>query len=297
MKVLAPLTVTESMLISSTIPETDHAAYAAGTTYAAGARVIYQHRIYESLQSSNTGKTPGASTSTAWWLDVGPTGRWAMFDGIVDTASTAASSITVVLQPGVRFDSLGIIAGIGSRVRVRMLDGATVVYDQTKRLASTSIRSMSAYFFAAETLAGELVFENLPRYLNGTVEVTITGSGTVAIGVLAIGTLHDIGVTEKGASASRTSYSRKDTNDFGVTTLLQRPSAKLASLKLILPRSDTRRVDQLFKTLDAVPCICIGSEDTIDFGPLVIFGWLGEFRILYEYAVYAVCNVDFKGLT
>lgn len=42
-----------------------YVAYAAGTTYGAGAQVIYDGNPYVSLQASNTGHTP--STSTTWW--------------------------------------------------------------------------------------------------------------------------------------------------------------------------------------------------------------------------------------
>ena len=38
MKVLAPIAVTDSMLTSSTVAETDHAEWAVGTAYTAGQR-------------------------------------------------------------------------------------------------------------------------------------------------------------------------------------------------------------------------------------------------------------------
>lgn len=51
MKVLAPITVTPGMLTSSTLAETEHAAWAIGTTYAAAARVIKGHVVWESAQA------------------------------------------------------------------------------------------------------------------------------------------------------------------------------------------------------------------------------------------------------
>ena len=84
-QVLYPYTITDPVLTSSSVPETDHAAWVSGTTYAAGDRVIRTgtHRIYERL-IPGAGTTPPESDS-ANWLDAAPTNRWAMFDGAVGT--------------------------------------------------------------------------------------------------------------------------------------------------------------------------------------------------------------------
>ncbi len=58
MKVIKPSLIADASLISSTVPETEHSAYGAGTSYTLGARVIYQHVIYECIQTPNTGNTP-----------------------------------------------------------------------------------------------------------------------------------------------------------------------------------------------------------------------------------------------
>lgn len=297
MRVLAPITVTPAMLVSSSIPETDHAAYSSGTTYADAARVIYAHRIYESLQNSNTNHTPGLAASATWWLDVGPTNRWAMFDAIVDTASTGTGSIVVTVAPGAIVNGVALVAAIGDSAQVRMLDGATVVYDETQSLDSTPIDDWEDYFFAAQMLAGELVFSGLPRYLSATVEVTLTGSADVQVGVVAIGTIQELGIVEQGASAGIADYSRKETDEFGVTSLVQRTFAKRSNQSLLLARDDTRRVQALLAGLRATPCVWIGDADTDTYAPLVIFGWFRDFQIVYRFALYALCSLEIEGLT
>ena len=59
LKVIPPVTITDSILLSSSVPETDYAAWNSGTTYSIGNRVILTstHKIYESLQNSNLNKT------------------------------------------------------------------------------------------------------------------------------------------------------------------------------------------------------------------------------------------------
>lgn len=75
MKVIPPLALTSTM-VTTTVPEVAPAAYAAGTTYASGARVSVAgaaglQTVYQSLQAANIGHTPASSPT--WWQNVGDT--------------------------------------------------------------------------------------------------------------------------------------------------------------------------------------------------------------------------------
>ena len=100
MKVIKPITITSGMLLSSSVPETDYAAWSAATAYALGAKVIRtsMHRIYQRLVSGTTATAPESDPVN--WLDIGPTNRWAMFDGEISTSTTKATSLAVTLAPG-----------------------------------------------------------------------------------------------------------------------------------------------------------------------------------------------------
>lgn len=71
-QVFAPLPVTDAILTSN-VYETPPAAYAGGSTYAAGDHVSVMTgtlaTIYKSLQAGNIGHTP--SSSPLWWQEVG----------------------------------------------------------------------------------------------------------------------------------------------------------------------------------------------------------------------------------
>lgn len=299
MNVLAPLAITDALLTSSTLAETEHAAWNSGTTYAAEDRVIYAHKVYESLKASNTNKTPGATASALWWIEVGPSNRWAMFDGSVSTASEDTTDIEVVITPGAVVDAVAIIAGIGSTVRVQMHDGATSVYDQTQSLDSTPIEDWESYFFADQVLAGELLFSGLPRYFGGVITVTIeaTSSAIASVGALLLGRLHTIGDTAPNASAGITDYSRKETDTFGTTSLLQRSYAKRSQQRIVMDTDDLRRVQALLSGLRATPAAWIGDDDTARFAPLAIFGWFRSFSIDIPGPVTSYCTLEIEGLT
>ena len=124
MKLLRPVTITDAMLTSSTVPENDHPAWSAGTAYVTGNRVILPstHRRYEALAAS-TGVNP--ATDPTKWLDLGPTNRWAMFDARVGTVSTRAASLEAVLAPGA-VDAVALIDTDAESATVTLtVDGVT----------------------------------------------------------------------------------------------------------------------------------------------------------------------------
>lgn len=297
MKVLKPITITEGMLTSSTLTEADHAAWNSGTTYALADRVIKAHKIWEAAQGSNTNHDPETDTAHTWWLEVGPTNRWAMFDGAVSTASESADDIAVVITPGVVINGVAVVAAVGDQVRVRMLDGATEVFNETQSLDSTPISDWDEYFFADQVLAGELIFDGLPRYLTASVEVLIEKAPSgAAVGVVALGTVHDIGSSAAAASAGISDYSRKETDDFGTVALVQRSYAKRSSQRLVIDTADLRRVQALLSSLRAVPCVWIGADDTSRFSPLVVFGWFKAFGLDIPGPVKSYCTLEIEGL-
>src|SRR3546814_4958996 len=92
MKVVQPVPVTDAILVASSVAETDFPAWAVGSTYGLGDRVISTatHRIYESAVSGNAGQDP-AGAGAASWIDIGPTHRLAMFDQAVGWLTSAAA--------------------------------------------------------------------------------------------------------------------------------------------------------------------------------------------------------------
>lgn len=90
MDFILPITITDALLVSSTLTETDYPLWLAGTTYFTTSRVIVStpnvHKIYESLTDSNTGNYPPSDTTN--WLEIGSTNQWKCFDGTLGTQTT-----------------------------------------------------------------------------------------------------------------------------------------------------------------------------------------------------------------
>lgn len=71
MKLIAPTVITDSSLVSSTVPEADYPVWSASTVYSSGTRVIRlgTHKVYESLTGSSSAVTITiASPSVITWV-------------------------------------------------------------------------------------------------------------------------------------------------------------------------------------------------------------------------------------
>ena len=296
MKVIAPTPITDALLVSSTAPETDHAAWAGGATYALGARVIRAgtHRIYESLQAGNIGHTP--ESSPTWWLDVAPTNRWAMFDTVVGTATELASPLTVVIAPGA-VNAIALLELVGASVTISMTSaaGGGTVYSRTVSLDASEVGDYYEYFFAPFVQRTSVVLTDLPPYADGIVTVSLTGS-TVSLGVLSVGLFTDLGGTQYGATAGITDYSLKTTDAFGNTPLTQRSYAKRTTCKLWLDKGDVNRVHRKLADLRATPCVWVGVEDDA-LDPLTVFGFYKDFQLEVAYPRAALCSLEIEGMT
>jgi hypothetical protein len=298
MKVLNPTPITTGALLASSIAETDYAAWSVGTTYAAGSRVIVAatHRVYESVVAGNIGHDP-VTDNGANWIDVGPTNRWAMLDQAVGTLSIGTGSIDLTLAPG-RVDSLAVLDTSADTVRVIVtVDGATL-FDQTRSTNASGgvIADWYAYFTADTGRVNSLVFDNLPRYTNAHVQVIITGdnpTGPVSVGTLLVGKVMDLGTTEASPSIGINDFSRKETDQFGITTVVERSWSKRMTTRSLV---ETRAVDGIQRglaDLRAKPALWIGEDG---YDSLTVYGFFKDFSVDLALETISYCSLSIEGL-
>ncbi len=123
MNIIRPTIITDALFQSSNIPETDYAEYNPATTYGDGDNIIViaEHKCYE---SANTGHTP--SSSPTWWLDIGATNRWKIFDAKVQAQTSQATNLNWVLNPGL-IDSIAMLNLDATETQIIMADQNTDV--------------------------------------------------------------------------------------------------------------------------------------------------------------------------
>lgn len=300
MKIITPLAITDGMLTAHSIAETDYAPWSGVTAYAAAARCIsaVTHRIYESVADGNLNNDPTSDDGTHW-TDVGPTNRWAMFDGAVGSVSEAAASIAVTLTPGQIIDSLALLDVTGASVEVEMLDqaGGSVVHAQTIDITGgAEIDDWWGYF--TEPFGDPVPYvaiTGLPAYYTGELTVSVTGSGTVGIGTLVVGRATDLGEVERlGSRVGIVDYSRKATDEFGVTTVTERGYAKRAQVDILVANT---RVDAIARALAAVRAIPVIWLSNQGLDALVIYGWIRDWGIVVAYLDHSELQLEIEGLT
>jgi hypothetical protein len=292
MNLLEPIVIDDAKFVASTVAENDAPAWAVGTTYAAGAVVMYSHRLWKSLQDSNTGHTPGVSV--AWWVATGPTNRWAMFDRAVGTQSVGPATVVVVLAPG-EFDTLALLETQAAAATVALVTNGQTVYTKTRSFenAGDAIDDWYEYFFAPVGRAKSLVFENIPRYAAATVYITLAHESEVRCGVMALGTAFPVGEVLAKPSLTFTDYSRKETNDFGVTDIVERPFAKRNSLQVKIPTSSLDALMDKLSSVRAKPSVYL-ADAPLDW--LRIYGLCRRAEATVEYVDFSYVSMDIEGL-
>lgn len=295
MRVIKPVTfVAATHLVSSTAVESA-SPWAVGTTYAKDAVVDYGTHYWISLVNSNTGNQP--DTSPTQWALVGPDNTHAMFDEQVSTATSSTSPLTVVLTPGA-VNALSLLGLVGQQVVVTVTDGSggPTVYSKTISLDGTLIADWYQYFYEPYVQIGEVVLTDLVPLSTARLTVALTGSGTIQIGNCAFGTQYAIGDAEYGAGLGIIDYSRKDTDEFGVTTFVRRDFSKRLNARLMLPNSQINRVSRLLSDLRATPAVWILADEA-EYQAGTVYGFFRDFAIEVAYPTQSFCTLEVEGLT
>ena len=270
LKLLQPVSINDAVLSSSSVPENDFPGWSATATYALGARIIRGHRIHESAAAGNKGNDP--LTSVGKWIDIGPTNRWAMFDEALGSITQASTSITVYLNRTDAVNAIALLDVTGTSVRV-----VTQGYDRVLPVTASP---------------GMATFLDLPEG-QSQVMVRISGTGTVSAGTLLMGRIVGLGTTEAAPTAAIIDYSRKDTDDFGDVTVVERAWAKRMDVRALVRSDAVDLVTQRVASVRARPCLWVGDDG---LETLTIYGFFKDFSASIDERVSTI-SLSVEGLS
>lgn len=273
-----------------------YAEYNAGTTYALNHIVISTttDHAYQSMQAANTGH---ALTDPAWWLDLGPTNRFKMFDQSNTSQTINGGSIDVTVQVDGRANSVSLLNIVGTTLQVIIStteDG--VIYSETVNLVSSGgVTNWWEYFFLPVTRYGDWTFDDLPSNNNPIIRVILTEAGGVAkMGSLVTGLSRNIGQVIYPSSIGIQDYSRKETDEFGNYTIVQRDFAKRASLKVAVQENNIDALTTILADLRATPVVFIGVEQ---YRATWIYGFYKDWSWQLAGPNESYLNLELEGLT
>ncbi|KAK1548209.1 hypothetical protein Q3G72_029596 [Acer saccharum] len=254
-------------------------------TYALGNRVSSSatHRVYESLQANNTNHDPtiAANRTTAagvgtYWLDVGPTNRTAMFDGLISTQTSAVGPLVLTLRPGAfnGFALFGVDADSYS-VTVKDAPGGNVIYSEpTTPLEGSMPSDYYDYFFAPFQPLRQLVRTSIDPYSNAELTLTFNRTtGNVGIGMLAVGLFTGLGIPQRDAEIDFTDYTLFKTDAYGNSTVVKRPNATNLSVTAI---ADIARANSIKNTINTI----LGTPVVVSASGVSGYEWLTVFGLM-----------------
>lgn len=306
MKAFIPIGITDSMLVSSTMPEFDtlEPEYSATTTYVEFDQVSVieenSHLVYESLQNNNTGHDP--ALQGAWWILKSSTNRWRMFDYYKGAPSVASSPLTLVLRPGQRIDSIafGGIKASSLDVTVRNgLDGP-LTYTLDAYLLKRNAADFYDHFFSPFVYQETVANFEIPPIPDPVLYITITDpSGTVELSRLGLGQHIDLGKVEQtNPIVDADNYSEVTWDAFGQATLEPIPTVPTTQQKIFFPSYRLNSVRQFRELANARPVFWSGLDDIEhDYQEsLQLFGVYRNYQIDLSDPNFPVLNLSLKGI-
>jgi len=327
MEMFSPVIVTDTNLLSSTVPETEAglAVWSSVVTYAAGQRCFMTtgvHKIFESTTGGNTNHNP--STTTGYWIEVSATNRWKMFDQATGSKTLSTSNIVLefLLTASSYVNSVAIIdVDDGTNVKVEIMPvGGSLELTDTTALPDTLLLADGTgafwsgeqsllywgedpspdwyWYFSSPTAAlKSAVIADIPNFYESILRITIsTELGSLAVGSVLFGTAQDVGETQWGVNLGMMSFSRKETDEFGITRIVPRGFARTMSCDTFLTNSEITRIYRLLASVKDVPVVWLGSELGL-FDSTIIYGFYNSFNVILEGAGGSYCSLEIEGLS
>jgi len=287
--------VTDAILTSSTVPETDHPVWDISTTYDLADNVIKNHKIYESVQASNLGNDPEADDGT-WWTEGLATNRWKVFDGYLQDQASQATSAEWALTPNQYFDTVAFFNISAGSVQV-VVDDPTEgeVHNETYDLIdNTGVFDGWSYFFTPIIQRSNFCVSDLPPYAAASITITFTGDA-ILVGQIAIGLAEVLGFTANQMPIGIEDYTRLNEDAFGRTSPAVRGYARTATPMIVVDRSRVRYLERIVADQRGIPTIW--SFDTPDGeNDLVYLGFFRRFSMVYQYANKATFDLEIRSL-
>lgn len=254
-------------------------------------------RKFESLSASNTA-IPGQDETK--WQDTGPANTVACFDVKVSTRTTYAGTLTMEVAPAALATVVAFFNLVGQQITLTVRDDSdAVVYNESRNLVAEEVADWFDWFHAPFDQLDRVVFTGAPIYTTSTVEISVTPrGGTAGVGHVCFALPRDIGFSPMaGATVGTDDYSVKETDEFGDTTFVERPSSDFQNIAVLTENTRIGFVKRLLTRLRATPCMLIASDSEELAEALINYGWVGTHTVAINHASHSIIDVEFKGLT
>jgi len=303
LRVVKPITIDDSIIDSSTIPEPD--ASVGEVTWTAGTRLlgerfisIVTHRVYEVVADPSTTDDPvvGVNANPPTWVNVAPTNKFAMFDNINSTQSEETTQLVIVITAGEITNS---VAGFNiqgaNAINVTMDDPvAGEVYNRDVDMNDNSeVSDWYYYFFSPIVDVQQFALLDLPAFPDATITITVDG-GAIKFGSLILGNQIELGIANFGTSVQLLDFSRKETDSFGNVVVTQGRTSKLVDFDVTIPKDKVNFVFNTLSSITTIPSVWIGDDGTND--PTLVFGYYRDYQNNIDTPTITSATIQVEGL-
>lgn len=237
--------------------------YNAGTSYSLD-DIVEETGTYLLFQSAADSNLGNPLTDTTKWVAAGVSNYWAMFYTLSNAQSEVGSPFTLVLTPGVRINSLGIVGLEANTLTIDITSSAVSVYNEVINLDSREVLDWYDYFFEPFSTLSRIVRFQLPPYVNGVITITLERTqGLVKSGTMIIGAEVNLGEAQLNAENDALNFSTITRNFEGnINTLTQRRSVPKTNQVTFFDKNILNKIRAAREVLNAVPTIWSGLDDS-----------------------------------
>jgi len=279
MRIIKPITITDGVIISNNIAPSTLLEWNSATAYTQGDKVKIDsvHSEYECL-INNTNRNPSTNpldpSGNPYWLRIGSTNDWKLFDTKTRSPSVNPSNITLELQSSSSITGIALINIKANTLNITVEVGGDVKYTEDVQLREP-VYTYTDWFFSPIESITTVVKLDLPLYTNAVITITADDSGDVEIGELVLGSVQLIGCAQYGSSVGINDYSTKEVDDFGDFIIVERGFADRIEYDVEIESADTNKVKKLLAQYRAKPLVYVGHPDRPE---LTTYGYYRRFQ-------------------
>lgn len=315
-------TISNSGILWSSFIETTP-AWDSSTTYSIGERVDKDYIVWASSSDSNINNVP--SPESNFWVKVKSVNTVAMLDRAENSSSSQeqgtsgayfcysnkinspakfldinASGIktffdsAALFEVNAKFFDLVVSVSTNAGVFTKVVQGTTF----SGSVANTGVMD-DVYEFLENYISMEVYNCTVSVRIHNELNIfgeTISPTDVVSVNELVFGVAENLGRTAYGMRTGIVDYSKKETNEFGVTSFVRRGFSKTMSCNVYVENEDYNRVVETLQSVLAEPTAWIGTEvDGYSNGAL-IFGAFKDYTLTISYPTYSMLNIEVQGL-
>jgi hypothetical protein len=250
------------------------------------------------LTAPSTNPLTNLTGASPKWLEVGATNRFAMFDDKFGTQTTKTSggttTLTVVITPGLALDSIALLNMLGTTLTINCTVAGVTIYNEVITLQTDiGVFDWKSYFLAPIVAEADVILTDLLPYNLQVITITLVGTGTVAIGNVAMGAKVTLGGLEYNPTLGIIDYSTKSTDAYGNIIVVKRAYSKRFGGRFVCNNNYVDQLAAILASVRSTPVVWIGSNT---FGSLIVWGFYKDFEIDIAYPTMSYCSITIEGL-